>query len=238
MKGTHIHAGPGPTRCWASRVTASASAACGVQRSPEARCGRAEVDPGDANAAKYLAATRARMQELGIAPRPRPQPDGAGAQPGPLRERASPAAARAGACESPGCCVERGIGSGAVAGLPGSSASSERRGGRPLEQTGQVLSGALPSHGRPPAQRRAPARRLTAAGQRGGEGVACRRLCLYAPRASRGAAQPGAWSPRRAVRPSCSSRTGPHVGCALHAVCALTCAPLRQRCECPGRVYR
>jgi len=90
----------------------------------------------------------------------------------------------------------------------------------------------------PPAQRRAPARRLTAAGQRGGEGVACRRLCLYAPRASRGAAQPGAWSPRRAVRPSCSSRTGPHVGCALHAVCALTCAPLRQRCECPGRVYR
>ncbi len=225
MKGTHIHAGPGPTRCWASRVTASASAACGVQRSPEARCGRAEVDPGDANAAKYLAATRARMQELGIAPRPRPQPDGAGAQPGPLRERASPAAARAGACESPGCCVERGIGSGAVAGLPGSSASSERRGGRPLEQTGQVLSGALPSHGRPASTAAGPSQAPDSGGAARGGGSGVQAAVPVCP-----PGEPGS-SAARSVEPAPSGAAQllvPHrAACRLRiacGVCAHMCA--------------
>ena len=50
----------------------------------------------------------------------------------------------------------------------------------------------------PPAWRRAPAKRLTAAGQRGKKkGAArCRRLCLYAHRVSQGTAQPGACSQR------------------------------------------
>ncbi len=157
-------------RCSALGVAACALVACGVQRSPEARCGRAEVDPGDANAAKYLAATRARMQELGIAPRPRAQPDGAGAQPGPSRERASPAAARAGACESPGCRLEHGVGSGAVAGLPGSSASRERRGERPLEQRGPVLPGAPPPRGRPAGAAAGPSQARDGGGAAQGEG--------------------------------------------------------------------
>jgi len=210
---------------------------CHVRRSPEARCGRAEVDPGDANAAKYLAATRARMQELGIAPRPRAQPDGAGAQPGLSRERASPAAARAGACESPGCRVERGIGSGAVAGLPGSSGSKEQRGGRPLEQTGQGLPGALPSRGRPAGVAAGPSQAPDGGGparEEGGGGALQAAVPVCPP------GEPGN-SAARSVQPALSGASqlaAPHRAASRPGYC-MPCVRshvrklLRQRCERP-----
>lgn len=55
---------------------------------------RAEVDPHDANAAKYLAATRARMRELGMSPGPPGARGGGRVAPGSARSEPTPDQAR------------------------------------------------------------------------------------------------------------------------------------------------